>query len=80
MVVRLLTCNTLLERLPPHLRHMGCTPGPLVEVQEAVVRQRHFAWQQYLLADQPDSGDGVGSCRNFAFADLWSMFSLCHPR
>ena len=38
---RLYVCDPILERLAQHLQQVAFELGPLVEAQEAVVRQRH---------------------------------------
>jgi hypothetical protein len=52
--------DTILERLPPHLQHVAFELGPLVEAQEAVVRQRHLTGHGHLTtADHADVGNGM---------------------
>jgi hypothetical protein len=40
--------HSALERLPPHLQHVACALGQLIQEQDAVVRQRHLAGHRQL--------------------------------
>jgi hypothetical protein len=41
---RLYVYDTLLERFSPDLEHMALELGPLIQQQEALVRQGHRTW------------------------------------
>jgi hypothetical protein len=57
---RLYSYDTILERLPPHLKHVAFELGPLIEEEDAVGRTRHLAGPGDLPAvDHADIGDGV---------------------
>jgi hypothetical protein len=52
---KLYACKTLLERLAQDLEHMTAKLGQLIQEEDAVVGQRHFAWHRHVApADQPD--------------------------
>jgi hypothetical protein len=45
----------ILERLAQDLEHMTAKLGQLIQEEDAVVGQRHFAWHRHVApADQPD--------------------------
>ena len=52
--------DALLQRLTQHFQHVASELRQLVQKQDTVVCQRHFARHGHLATpDQPDIGDGV---------------------
>jgi hypothetical protein len=78
---RLYSKNTLLGRLAQDLEDLARARGPLIQEQDAVVRQGHLPRRGELAAaDQADIGDGVvGGRKGRVATTRWTGWSPARP-